>query len=264
MKKQGIKFVLLFAFSFFTCFFVMAQKKWMIADVKASYVDNLEQYYFLTNNNSTLIKTDNKGNILATKESKVLGTIASIDCKHPFKIKIFYPKQNIIQILDNTLAVLQEINLKKNMHWNIIDFATTKEDFIILLDSDNQEWIKVDEYGNGETYGVPFDYLDIDWSEFVSFQIEQNIWSLLFNNEVLIFDKYGGYKYKIPFKEGYSAKMDAPYLYIYDKTKWIQENISDFSRKSIDLLIEGSFEGWSVHKNQVILHFPKYIEIHQF
>jgi|SRR5690606_25345331 len=264
MKNLGIKFILLYLFSFFSYCIGFTQEKWKIADVQVSYMDNLGQYYFLTNNNSTLIKTDKNGEIIATKESKLLGTIASIDCKHPFKIKVFYPKQGKIQIVDNTFAVLQEIDLRKNIHWNIVDFATTKEDFIILLDIDSQQWIKVDEYGNGEPYGIPFDFLDIDWSDFLAFQIKDNIWSLLFKNEVLLFDNYGGYKSKIPLEIEGSTKIDAPYFYTYDKGTWIQENLKDFSRKSIDLSIEGSFEGWSVHKNQVILHFQEYVEIHKF
>ncbi len=249
-------------FLFILCSFYslasQAQEQWDIPNVTRSWKDVLGNYYFESNQES-LYKTDEQGHFIAEKPSSRAGKIGSVDVSNPFKINVFYPRIKTIHILDSDLSVLQKVDLRSFMDWDIVAVGSTKEGMLILLDAYHQQWIKMDEHGSHHVLGVPFEHLKLDWDEFIGLEMNESFWALIFKDHVYVFDVYGAYINAYPIATGQSVQLYDDYLYFFDREELIEEHLRRFSRKSIALSIEGDWEGWRVERNRLILYFPKYI-----
>ncbi|HLW06722.1 MAG TPA: hypothetical protein VKY45_04100 [Marinilabiliaceae bacterium] len=249
-------FLLVFTFILSLC--AQAQEQWDIPNVTRSWKDVLGNYYFEINQES-LYKTDEQGHFIAEKPASRAGKIASVDVSNPFKIKVYYPRVKTIHILDNDLSVLQKIDLRSFMDWDIKAVGSTKDGMLILLDTYHQQWIRMDEHGNHAILGVPFEHLKLDWDDYVDLEMNESFWALIFEDQVYVFDVYGAYMNAYPVAAGQSVQLYDGFLYFLEPGQLIEENLRRLSRKSIALSIEGDWEGWRVERNRLILHYPKYI-----
>lgn len=235
-----------------------AQESWNLENIHYSTTDFLGHYYWI-DQQGALLKTNMEGDTIAEKKSSILGKLSSIDVKNPFKISLYYPDSKRVQVIDNDLNVLRDISLNKYFDWDIIAVQSLKEGHLILLDTYHSQWIKMDEYGNGKVHGMDFAQLHLNWEEFQEFIIDQTYWVLIFDQEVVVFDSNGVYKNRFPIPEHRLLTYYNEFIYYYHEGQLFEQSIIDFSIKSIGLSIEYDVEGWTVERNKLILHFPKYI-----
>lgn len=249
--------ILLF-FLMLTSLWLHGQTRWDFSNITRSYKDVLGHYYLLQGDQE-LYKIDGEGNLLTQKTKSRKGNIASVDVLNPFKIVIFYPQSKLIQLLDTELNILQEISLRSYMSLDIQGVGTTKEGKMVLLDADQEQWLLMDELGQQMNIGLPFEFLNLNWDEYKGMQTNEQYWMMYFEDEAVVFDRYGVFKNRYPIPEGSSVYLYEGSIYFLTKKELIEEQISTLSRKSIPVSIDVNVIGWSVERNRLILHYPEFI-----
>lgn len=239
--------------------FTYAQEVWEIKDVTNSWKDVLGHYYFEINQ-ELLIKTNDKGEVVAKKTASRSGRIGNVDVLNPFKVIVYYPRVKKIQVLDADFSTLQEVNLRTFMDWDIRAVGSTKDGFLVLLDAYNNQWIRMDEHGNHSLIGVSFEFLNLDWNDFVRLETNAFYWALIFKDKVYVFDNYGAHINSFPLIKDQSVHLFEDYLYLFAQNELIEEHIRTLSRKSISLSIEGDWRGWGVERNRLILYYSDRIQ----
>lgn len=234
------------------------QEKWDFPQITHSFKDVLGHYYLLQAGEE-LYKLDEKGTVLAHKTKSRNGPIHSVDVLNPFKIIVFYPQSKLIQLLDTELNILQEISLRSYMSLDIKGIGSTKEGKMVLLDADQEQWLLMDEHGQQSDIGLPFDYLNLEWDSYVGMQTNEQYWIIIFEDRVVVFDRYGAFKNQYPMIQNDQAFLLEESIYFLSHQLLIEEHIPTLSRKSIPLSIDDKVIGWSVDRNRLILHYPGFI-----
>jgi hypothetical protein len=88
--------------------------------------------FYLANSANTLVKLDASGKEITNVNTKVYGSISSIDCSNPFEIYVYHQSQNILVFYDNML------NQRGVMKFNDMGLNTVTQ---IARSYDNGIWI---------------------------------------------------------------------------------------------------------------------------
>lgn len=169
------------------------------AEVKAAYLDVLQQVYTLKNSDQ-IIKYDEHLKEVARYDNRIDGKITLIDVYNPQKIMLYLSAPQKIQFLDNQLAELNTLFLDRNLYPDVPIVAMSNNNQIWVWDDVEKQLIKVDEKGNEllKSYRM-YDYnLSINSPSRI---VEKNNKVYLEEEDtVYVFDNFGKYlsSYTVP------------------------------------------------------------------
>ncbi len=103
--------------------------------------------YYIADQKNTLYKYDKSGNLITRVNSKLYGTVYSIDCSNPFELYVHYKDQNKVVFLDNMLNQRGELDLSSFGYGNISAIARTFDNQLWLFNATEFELMKVSKAG---------------------------------------------------------------------------------------------------------------------
>lgn len=165
-------------------------------------VDAIGNIYLITPTDQLKkIKTD--GRLIAVyNDVKRYGKISTIDVRNPLKVLVYYKNYSAIVVLDKLLTFRNQIELKPLQFFEVNAIANTYDNNIWIYDEQNFRIKKIDDKGV-----LLFDYPDLR-NEFniapsAEKLIDEDNQLYLIDQEqgVFIFDYYGAFNRKIPFKD---------------------------------------------------------------
>ena len=191
--------------------------------------DNIEKF---TSNNTLLFSYSNSN----------YGSLAMLDVTNPHKLLLFYEEQQIIVILDNTLAEIGLLELKNTSHYTAAGFANDGN--IWLYDSFLFKLIKIDNMGIEIDESFPINKISpqhiqgskiLDRGNYV-FIIDQK-------KGVLIYNNMGYYEKLLPIVNILKPTIISNKIYYFNK----QENLY----QSYDLRFNETAVLYNLKRNQI-------------
>ena len=186
-----VKYILISFHCFILVQFTIAQENdnWKIdtLNLKEIYIDQLDQLYCEYDNGSLITKTKNK-----TREYyNDFGEISTIDISNPQKILLFYRDFQRLIILDNTLSVIQELDLETISSGMISLAIMSKRNDIWVFDEVKTALVRINNKGKLLTETEPLYYYK---SGFIPNKLQMINQKVVLSNEdgiALIFDNFG-------------------------------------------------------------------------
>jgi hypothetical protein len=239
MKKILIILLLLSGMAFRTSDYILLNT--ITAQVSFMTSDNLGNLYLVVNNE--LKKYDNNGNLLKTYSDKTHGNIAFADVTDPLKILIHFKDFHQILFLDNTLSVKSDPILLDNLELQQPSLVCSSYDNgFWVYDQQNFELLRFDKNlkvsnrsGNiAQLTGIEIKPVFLAETGGMAYMSD-------IENGIFLFDKYGTYSKKLPFKNITSFQVVNENIIYSTRSQLIRYNIKTFDQQALDLPAKNVF-----------------------
>lgn len=183
-----LKFILSFSIGLFS-FSAWSQLILEDQDISHFDIDKLENLYVIRESKLSLYS---KGFIDKEYEFSAdkYGEISSLDVSNPHKLLLYYRDFQTLLLLDNTLAILDILNLDEYGFLDIKAVSLSNDNNLWILDDQNVR--KVDIQGSEILSTEPLYTYNLG-SEIKSLREEANQLYLEYENGLAVFDTYGQY-----------------------------------------------------------------------
>ena len=164
-------------------------------------VDNLGELYIIDINNQ-LKKFDEKGDSVGVfNEVTKYGKLTYVEAQNPWKTILFYQNYSTIVLLDKYLNVITSIDLRQQNIFQVHAATTSYDNYIWLYDEQENKLKKIDDTGNELFESVDFRLL-FDSVPLPRKIIDNGGLVYLYDPDkgLYIFDYYGTFKSRLPFK----------------------------------------------------------------
>ena len=164
-------------------------------------VDNMGNIYLINSFNQIKKINSKLDSVAVFNDTKQFGNITLLDVSNPLKILVYYGEFNTILILDRFLNVRSKIDLRKLNIFKVSVIALSFDNNIWLFDEVENNFKKLDEFGN--VLMTSSDFRLILNTSFVPESIIDNNGKLyLYNSKfgLLSFDYYGGLQHNYTIK----------------------------------------------------------------
>ncbi len=181
-------------------------------------VDNLGELYIINTDNQ-LKKYNEKGDSVGVfNQVTKYGKLSYVEAQNPWKAILFYENYSTILLLDKYLNVLTSINLRQQNIFNVKAVTTSYDNNIWLYDEQENKLKKIDDAGNQIFETVDFRLL-FDSVPSPKKIIDNDGFVYLYDPEkgIYIFDYYGSFKSKLPFKNWKDIAVIDKSIYGFDK-----------------------------------------------
>nr|MDQ6891001.1 hypothetical protein [Bacteroidota bacterium] len=181
-------------------------------------VDNLGELYIINTDNQ-LKKYNEKGDSVSVfNQVTKYGKLSYVEAQNPWKAILFYENYSTILLLDKYLNVLTSINLRQQNIFNVKAVTTSYDNNIWLYDEQENKLKKIDDAGNQIFETVDFRLL-FDSVPSPKKIIDNDGFVYLYDPEkgIYIFDYYGSFKSKLPFKNWKDIAVIDKSIYGFDK-----------------------------------------------
>jgi len=205
------------------------------AQVSFMTTDNLGNLYLLVNNE--LRKYDSKGNLLKTFSDKSHGNIDFVDVTDPLKILLHFRDFHQILFLDNTLSVKTDPIILDDLQLMQPTLACTSYDNgFWVYDQPDFQLERFDQYlQNTNQSGNIAQLTGIEIKPIFLIETGSKVYLSDTANGIFIFDKYGTYSKKIPFRNITSFQVVDDNIIYSTASQEIRYNVKTFEQQSLDL-----------------------------
>lgn len=197
-------------------------------------IDKLGLIYLVSSKNEFL-RINQSYQITHRYFNNSLGAISSIDVSNPMRILAYQKDFGRITILDNTLAIMKDINLTDLGYTDVAAIAKSNDDNIWIYNSNTYRLLKINELG--QTIIQSNSLLDLGYKDLNVLKIiEKDNYVYLLDSAlgILIFDNLGQYIKTFPRKgiTSFSARknfisfLEDGKLLIYD-TRFFEETVAE-------------------------------------
>lgn len=169
----------------------------IIGSFKELTVDGFGAIYLLDQRN-VLKKYDSNLKLLFEYSFYKQGIISTIDVSNPQKILVYFPEFQNIVYLDNTLSVIQSLNLEKLNYWQINAVALSQDNNTWFYDPNLHQLNKINSSGTIVLSSNEMFNSNYNDSEINTVKISEREVFVFTPNEVLIFDFFGVFLKSIP------------------------------------------------------------------
>ncbi len=171
-----------------------------IESIQTFSMDSKGNYYVADQANS-LIKYNNIAKEITRVNTKLYGSIYSIDCTNPFEIYVYHKDQNILVFYDNMLNYRGELKMNKLNYRNIACVARSFDNGIWLFDYDAFELKKIDKEGKlSVSSGNLLTFVDVELNPYSITEYDNKIYLADSVAGILVFDIFGTFIKTIPLK----------------------------------------------------------------
>jgi len=233
MKKYIIILLLISCMAFQTSDYVLLNT----IDVQVSFMtsDNLGNLYLVVNNE--LKKYDGKGNLLKTFSDKAHGNITFVDVTDPLKILLHFKDFHQILFLDNMLSVKSDPILLDNLE--------LLQPSLVCTSFDNGFWVYDQQDFQLERFdknlkvsnqsGNIAQLTGIEIKPKFLIETGGKVYLSDIETGIFIFDRYGTYSKKLPFKNITSFQVVDDNIFYSTNSQLIRYNVKTFEQQAMDL-----------------------------
>lgn len=163
-------------------------------------VDNLDNIYFITDNNQLKKITSRGDSVAVFNDVKKYGNPSYIDVTNPLKALLYYKNYSTIITLDRFLTVRNNINLRRHNIFYVNNVTLSYDNYIWLFDEEDFRLKKIDEEGKLLLSTVDWRMLFDSVPSPVTI-VDKTNFVYLYDPEkgFYIFDYYGGFKNRLTF-----------------------------------------------------------------
>jgi hypothetical protein len=228
------------------------------AKVNFADVDNLGRIYIVDEKNKLINYRPDLTEQYRYANTKS-GLISSVDITNPLKIVAFYDDFNHVKILDNTLTIINEINLGDKFI-DISACSTSNDGQLWVYDSTQFKLMKINE--NGQVLLETSNVNDIGmWDVNISMIKEKsNIVMLVDKSKgFYFFDNLGQYIFHFGVKDVGSTQFDGTNVIYYTSSGLNVYNIMTKENQSVEIPIEIQTKGLKY----ILYQSGNYYEVNQ-
>ena len=176
---------------------------------------------FIINTDNQLKKLDEKGDSIGVfNQVTKYGKLSYVVAQNPWKTLLFYKGFSTIVILDKYLNIISSINLRNKNILRAEAITISYDNNIWIFDEQENKLKKIDDTGNMLSETVDFRNL-FDVAPTPKRMIDYDGFVYLYDpeNGLYIFDYYGSFKRKLPFKGWTDFAVIGKSIYGFDAEK---------------------------------------------
>lgn len=199
-------------------------------------VNNLGELYIINTNNQ-LKKLNEKGDSVGVfNEVTKYGKLTYVDAQNPWKTILYYQNFSTIVLLDKYLNVLTNINLRKQNIFGVKTVALSYDNNIWLFDEQENKLKKIDDAGKVLMETVDFRQL-LDTVPSPSQIVDRDGFVYLYDPKkgIYIFDNYGTFKNKLPFRYWKDIAVIGKNIYGFDDNYFYRYSLGSLDLKQYQL-----------------------------
>lgn len=198
-------------------------------------VDNIGNFYITRPEGLTKYK--NNGNIFAVYSNAFLGPPKEIDVSNPLRLLLFYPGVNQLIFLDrNMTPTISPVKLEVLDLTDVATVCTSSENGFWVFSRDNQSLVKYNSNLEPTIEAVSTDQLTNSFMNPVFMREYNNsIYLADPNKGIFIFDLFGTFIKKLPFKNVKKCIVRNQMLIFLQNDKLILFHLKTLQQKTIQL-----------------------------
>jgi hypothetical protein len=183
-------------------------------------VDNLNNVYIINETNQLKKIYANGDSASVFNDVKQFGNPSYIDVSNPLKILLYYNKYATTVVLDRFLNVRNTLNFRKQNIFLVNSIGTSYDNNIWLFDEQNFSLKKIDDEGKAVQESVDWRLL-FDTMPSPIKLMDRNTFVYLYDSTkgFYIFDYYGSFKTKLPFKSWHFIEISGDYIFGFNENK---------------------------------------------
>lgn len=189
----------------------------IVSKINIAEIDNLGNIYIVDSRNVMTLYNNLFENHYKYANNRN-GRITTIDVGNPLRTVLFYDDFDYVRILDNTLTVITELDLKTS-YSDVSACGVSNDGNLWIFDAANFKLVKINDSGR-ELFSTS-NVTDYAMSEVQISKIrENNNFVVLcdYNRGFYVFDNLGQYVYHFPARGVRSFQFDGEYLIYYTDT----------------------------------------------
>jgi len=229
-------------------------------NTQAIYANEYKQLYSICNTHNIAV-IDINGDTLKNYTNNKRQTISSIDARNPLNILVFYQDGATIDILDNSLNVLNKVNLIQKGYNQVVAIARSRDNAIWIYDASSDMLYKTNEQGEAIQESISIrSFSDHQW--YIHQIIENNQYIGLVDSiqGVMLFDLFGNYSHSIK-ESGITQAQFMDNILFYSKNQKLYAIPTDTWNtigieisKPITHFYFSAQHLWLLHDNQLSLY----------
>ena len=187
--------------------------------------------YYLADKKNTLYKLDRFGKEVTRVNTKLYGTVYSIDCSNPFELYVHYKDQNKVVFFDNMLNLRGELDLSPFGYGTISAIARTFDNQLWLFNATEFELMKVSK--SGEVLlrsGLLTNFVNKGVSPYAIVENNNQVYLADSSAGILIFDMFATYSKTIPIYGSMAFDVDGDQILLKLADKLIIYHMRSFQR----------------------------------
>lgn len=210
--------------------------------VKIAVLDNIDRLYIVTTDNA-VVHFDKNNQEKFRYANRRSGEITHINVSNPIKIAVYCKDFGQVIILDNTLSLIQEINLFDFGFSEISAVGVSNDDSFWIYDPLRFRLLKINN--TGKVLFESANILDFGIQKPVISQIAENGNRVILqdqNNGFHIFDNFGQFIKTVKEEKVKSFRFNGKTIVFFSENKVILHNIDSFDFHTVFTLDESESE----------------------
>ncbi|MBR9861533.1 hypothetical protein GYB22_12480 [bacterium] len=189
---------------------------------------------YVADGKNTLYKLNSKGKVITNVNTKVYGTISSIDCSNPFELYIYYSAQNILVYYDNMLNIRGETRFN-SMGFNTISaVARSFDNGIWVYDYSDFQLKKLNKEGEVQSSsGNLSRFTSGQISPYKIIDFKNQIYLADSNVGIMVFDIFGTYIKTLPILNSTDFTVSDSAIHSLQHKAVLSYNFISFQQKNL-------------------------------
>lgn len=240
-----------------------------VKSIKGSFtyfnVDNLDNIYFITDNNQLKKITVRGDSVAVFNDVKKYGNPSYIDVTNPLKALLYYKNYSTIITLDRFLSVRNNINLRRHNIFYVNNVTLSYDNYIWIFDEEDFRLKKIDEEGKLLQSTVDWRMLFDSVPAPIKI-VDKNNFVYLYDPEkgFYIFDYYGGFKNRLSFLNWTNVEVTGNTVYGFSNNTLHSYELKSLQLKDYVLpVFFGKFISIKAMNGKVYLLNDKGIDVYQ-
>lgn len=204
------------------------QLSYMAIDAKGNF--------YVADKKNTLYKFDKLGKEITRVNTKLYGSVYSIDCSNPFELYVFYKDQNKVVFFDNMLNIRGELDLSPFGYGSISAVARTFDNQLWLFNATDFELMKVSKSGEVlSSSGLLTNFVSQLVSPYAIIEYDNQVFLADSTAGILVFDMFATYSKTIAIYGSTAFDVNGNRLLLRLKDKLIIYHMKSFQMQSLEL-----------------------------
>lgn len=204
--------------------------------------------YYLADEKNTLYKIDQNGKEITRVNTKLYGSVYSIDCSNPFEIYVHYKDQNKVVFFDNMLNQRGELDLSSFGYGTVSAVARSFDNQIWLFDASQFELMKVSKSGEIQSRsGLLTAFVSKGLSPYAIKESGNNVYLADSLSGLIVFDMFATYRKTIPLIGSSAFDVQGPVILLSIKNKVLLYNMRSFETRELNSSIKSELISVNLH-----------------
>lgn len=227
--------------------------------------DYLQNGYFITGENE-LRKVDSSGNLIAVYNQNRFGKLEFADATNPMKLVLSYPSYGTLVLLDNELAEISTLSLRKiNIQSYSAACFSSIDNNIWVFDDQAFQLRKIDKNNrivveSGDMFSLIGKALHPVFMQ----EHDQYVYLTDPDEGIVIFDIYGTYYQTLPITGVKKFQVRSDQLFFREENKLHTFHLKTLEKKYIELPGDDAILDVSIEKNRLYLLSENRLDIYKY